>query len=149
VKVSLDDDGFFYVEHVNRFQKDPDGVERELKTTASQDGKKCFVRIAKDPAQAGKWQIQYLVRQLRGYRVEGKPEHGSKLQRADPVAAQAKAGNIFLIQDKEGDRWIDAFLDELQNFPNGKHKDQVDALSGAVEDLLNLPPALGQKSVDW
>jgi predicted phage terminase large subunit-like protein len=48
-----------------------------------------------------------------------------------PVAAQAEAGNIALAP---GD-WNEDFLAEIELFPIGFHDDQVDALSGAFEDI--------------
>jgi predicted phage terminase large subunit-like protein len=56
---------------------------------------------------------------------------GSKVERANPLSAQAEAGNIKLIQGP----WIGAFLDELCAFPEGAHDDQVDATSGAFAQI--------------
>lgn len=77
-------------------------------------------------------QASDLVAMLAGYLVHAAPETGDKITRAEPVAAQAAAGNVPLVK---GD-WNEAFLDELGNFPSGSHKDQVDALSGAFGRLL-------------
>ena len=45
--------------------------------------------------------------------------------------------------------WLDAFMEEAQSFPSGKHDDQIDALSmgleaiakmgGAASELMNGP----------
>lgn len=139
VKLALDEDGIFYVEHVRRFRGDPHTVETTIKNTATQDGKAVRIVVPQDPGAAGKSQARYLVRQLRGFSASYKLESGSKVVRADPVAAQAAAGNIKLVADKEGDRWIETFLDELSTFPNGSHDDQVDGLTGAFDDLVNGP----------
>jgi predicted phage terminase large subunit-like protein len=53
---------------------------------------------------------------------------GSKITRAQPLAAAAEAGHVYLLRA----HWNGALLDELAVFPNGEHDDQVDALSGAV-----------------
>jgi predicted phage terminase large subunit-like protein len=139
VKLSMDDEGFFYVEHVSRFREDPHTVETNIKNTASQDGRSVKVRISQDPGQAGKSQVRYYVRKLPGYDAAASPESGDKEARADPPAAQAEAGNIKIVRDKEGDRWNAAFLDELCNFPFGTHDDQVDAFTGAFDDLVTIP----------
>jgi hypothetical protein len=52
--------------------------------------------------------------------------------RAEPVAAQAEAGNLDLLEGE----WNETFLDEATNFPASKFKDQVDALSGAFARLI-------------
>ena len=93
-----------------------------------------MVRIAlsQDPGQAGKAQVQYLTRKLAGYMVSSVNETGSKLVRAQPLASQAEAGNVKLIQAL----WNRDFINELEVFPNGKHDDQVDAASGAFHTLV-------------
>lgn len=60
---------------------------------------------------------------LRSIRVDS-----DKVTRALVWAALAEAGKIFLVRG----RWIDEFLDEVCSFPNGRHDDQVDAVSLAV-----------------
>jgi hypothetical protein len=54
---------------------------------------------------------------------------GDKETRAKPVSAQAEAGNVKLVRGL----WNDEFLRVLENFPAGRHDDEVDALSGAYE----------------
>lgn len=127
LRMSIDDDGIYYVEHVERLRESPQTVERTIKNVASQDGRSVQIGIPKDPGQAGKMQSQYLVRQLAGYRVRAVAESGDKATRADPVSSQAEAGNVKVVA---GD-WNEAFFNELELFPNGAHDDQVDALSGA------------------
>ena len=50
---------------------------------------------------------------------------------ASPVSAQAEVGNIKVVRGK----WNKDFLEELENFPDGRKNDQVDALSGAFHML--------------
>jgi predicted phage terminase large subunit-like protein len=59
------------------------------------------------------------------------PATKDKEARAKPASAQAQAGNIKLVCG----RWNAQFLDELENFPEGAHDDQVDALSGAFNEV--------------
>ncbi len=54
----------------------------------------------------------------------------SKEVRASPWAARAEAGKVYMMR---GD-WNAPFIDELCDFPYGRHDDQVDAVSGA--DLM-------------
>lgn len=128
--------GLFYITHVLRMQASAAKVEQTISTTASQDGKRCRIRIPQDPGQAGKAQAQALIRMLAGYSVVAVPPTGNKETRATPLSAQAEAGNVILIR---GD-WNEAFLDELTIFPFGKKDDQVDAAADAFNELAEGSP---------
>jgi predicted phage terminase large subunit-like protein len=130
--------GDLYIEDVRRDRLSPGGVEAMIVNTAKQDGKECRISLPQDPGQAGKAQAQYLIRQLQGFNARATPETGDKLTRAEPVSAQAEAGNIYLV---EGD-WNDAFLNEVASFPNGAFKDQVDAMSRAFMEVAKAGPSL-------
>jgi predicted phage terminase large subunit-like protein len=133
VKIGRDAQGYFYVGDVCRDRVTPQGVESMLKAKASQDGYACTVALLKDPAQAGKMEAEYLVRQLAGYRVTLVPQTSNKETAARPVASQAEAGNIRLIR---GD-WNETFLRELEQFPESRHDDQVDAVAGGFSVLAS------------
>lgn len=134
LKLSMDSSRQFYVEHVERFQAEPDRVERSIVNIAVSDGKGIRVRIPQDPGQAGKSQAKYLIRQLAGYDVKSERETGDKITRAKPASAQAGAGNIKVVRG----HWNEAFFNELENFPSkGSPDDQVDALSGALNMLVS------------
>jgi predicted phage terminase large subunit-like protein len=132
VKLGQAPDGAFYVGHVLRLQDEGHEVRKAIRSTAAADGVQVEVSLPQDPGQAGKVQASDLVAMLAGYVVHAEPETGDKVTRAEPIAAQAAAGNLRLVK---GD-WNEAFLDEVGNFPSGSHKDQVDALSGAFGRLL-------------
>lgn len=68
---------------------------------------------------------------LVGHDYHASPESGDKETRALPLAAQAEAGNVWIMPGE----WNAAFLDELSLFPLGKWKDQVDAASRAFSEL--------------
>jgi predicted phage terminase large subunit-like protein len=128
-------DGRFIVVDVRREQLSPAGVQRLLKATADQD-RATYGRvrgsIPQDPGQAGKAQARFLLTQtLVGHDYHASPETGDKETRALPFAAQAEAGNVFLMPGQ----WNAAFLDEIALFPLGKWKDQVDAASRAFAEL--------------
>jgi phage terminase large subunit-like protein len=65
---------------------------------------------------------------LDGYAFRAERATGSKESRAQLVAARAEAGDIVVCRAP----WNDAFLDEVVAFPEGRHDDQVDALSAAL-----------------
>jgi predicted phage terminase large subunit-like protein len=132
VKMGRAPDGTFYIGDVVKGQWSARDVERTIKTTATQDTRAVKGSLPQDPGQSGKAQAQYLIGQLAGFSYRASPESGDKQTRAEPLAAQAEAGNVYLI---EGD-WNREFLDELETFPAGKFKDQVDAASRAFAELV-------------
>lgn len=135
VRLALADDGYYYVEHVERFRGTPGKVLKRIKATAEQDGKTVAVGIEQDPGQAGKFEAATYVTLLAGYIVVVVPPQGDKETRAAPASTQAEHGKIRLVRGP----WNDAFLDELENFPKGAHDDQVDGLSGGFNQLTANP----------
>lgn len=131
VKIGRQKNGRFIIVDVVRDQKSAAGVERLLVNTASQDGYQCEQSLPQDPGQAGKQQASYYIGKLAGYTAHATTESGDKETRANPLSAQAEAGNVDIL---EGD-WNDTFLDELCVFPNGEHDDQVDGASRAFNTL--------------
>jgi predicted phage terminase large subunit-like protein len=125
--------GTYYIEHVERFQKDASAVPELIKNIAKQDGHDTRVGIEQEPGASGKFEAQFYVKELAGYATEVLTPSADKVSRARPVASQAKAGNIKIVRGK----WNADFLNELENFPIGAHDDQVDALSGAAAILMN------------
>lgn len=130
VKIGHMPNGRFIIADVQRDRLSAAGVDRLLLNTASQDGYACDISIPQDPGQAGKSQASYLVGQLAGYNIKTSTESGSKETRANPLAAQAEAGNVDILEAP----WNDIFIGELCIFPNGT-KDQVDAASRAFNEL--------------
>jgi predicted phage terminase large subunit-like protein len=136
VKIGRAPDGRFYIADSRRIQGSAADAERLIVNTASQDGQSVTGSIPQDPGQAGKAQSQYLIRQLAGFTYKASPESGDKETRALPLAAQAEAGNVLLIRGE----WNRDFLAELETFPMGKFKDQVDAATRAFSDLVRPQP---------
>ncbi len=134
-KLSIDSLDNLYVEHIERDQRSPGGVEEMVKNTASQDGKRVQIGMWQDPGQAGKAQVTYYSKQLKGYTLRGVPAAESKLEYANPVSAQAEIGNVYLLRGP----WNKDFIEELENFPEGKKNDQVDAFSGGYQYLTGKP----------
>ena len=59
---------------------------------------------------------------------------GSKIARAEAVAPQIEAGNIYL-PDPSLAAWVHDYIEEWSTFPNATHDDQVDATSQAISKL--------------
>lgn len=124
--------GRYVIGHAIRERADGNGVRTIIKTTAAADGREVEISLPQDPGQAGKVQARDMVLMLAGYIARATPESGSKETRAEPLAAQAEAGNVDIVA---GD-WNEAFLDEASTFPGGSFKDQIDAASRAFEALV-------------
>lgn len=129
-------DGRWYIEDVVRDRLSASNVRKLIKNVASQDGKETIIRGPQDPGQAGKSQAQELTKMLDGYVVRFRPVTGSKYLRAQPLAAQAQAGNVSLVVGA----WNKAFLNEMENFDgsDGCTDDQVDATSDAFNELSGV-----------
>lgn len=131
VKMSEGVDGYYYIEHVSRFQDSPAKVDAAIKNLASSDGGLTRIRLPQDPGQAGKAQAHHLTKMLAGYNVTALPVTGDKVTRAKPLASQVEAGNVKLVRGP----WNEDFLKELEAFPEGSNDDQVDAAADAFNDL--------------
>ena len=111
-------------------------VRTLIKMTAAADKRKygrVIQRLPQDPGQAGKAQAQSYIKMLAGFLVKIIPESGSKVSRAEPMAAQWQAGNIDVL---EAD-WNEMYFNELESFPESKFKDMVDAGSSAFLEIEN------------
>lgn len=133
VKLCITPDKLVYVEDVVRFRGNPNHVENAIRSTAELDGKAVPIGIEQDPGSAGKFEAAYYVKALAGWTVRAYPATKAKVERAGPISSQATAGNVKIVRA----RWNDAFVAELEQFPEGNHDDQVDALSGAYSALFS------------
>jgi predicted phage terminase large subunit-like protein len=140
VKMGRTADGRYVIAHVERFQENPPTVDRKIKNTADMDGKPVTVRLAQDPGQAGKSQARAQTAMLAGRSVKSKPVTGDKETRAKPLASQVEAGNVLIVRGS----WNEAFLSEMENFPEGANDDQVDAAADAFDELV--APAIAKGS---
>jgi len=131
VKMSRDAAGVIYVQHVEKFRLEGEAVDTRIKNTAKADGKMVRIRLAQDPGSAGKRLAASQIQMLLGWIVTALPVTGDKETRALPFAAQWQGGNVKLLRGS----WNDAFLDELERFPEGGHDDQVDAAADAFDEI--------------
>jgi predicted phage terminase large subunit-like protein len=137
VRMSRTKAGLFIIEGVNRFQGSPMTVEHAVINQATVDGGGVTVRMTQDPGQAGKAQIDTMIKKLAGYTVKIDRPTGDKATRATPFASQAEAGNVRILVtgDPSRDAWIEPYLVELTLFPAASHDDQVDASADALNEL--------------
>jgi predicted phage terminase large subunit-like protein len=86
---------------------------------------KAYMKLIEDKAN-GTAVIDYLKNEITGI-IPVEPKGGKEV-RASAVAPQWEAGNIFL-PDPSIAPWVNDFIDELLQFPTGKHDDQVDSMT--------------------
>lgn len=125
------------IKHMVRGQYGAHERDALLLNTAQSDKREVRISIPQDPGAAGKAQVLYLTKQLAGFAVSSSPESGDKITRAEPFAAQVNVGNVLLLDDETWDSA--ALIAEMRLFPNGKHDDQIDALSRAFNELMATP----------
>lgn len=125
----------FVVADVTRVQMSAGERDKLIMQKAAEDEQaypaKIETWIEQEPGSGGKDSAQATLRKLQGYRARAERPSGNKTARADPLAAQVEAGNVWLLHGA----WNQAYLEELAHFPFGRHDDQVDASSGAFNRL--------------
>jgi predicted phage terminase large subunit-like protein len=135
VLMALTDDGQVYVEDVVRGQWSSGERNAVMKQTAQLDAARhhntVHIWTEQEPGSGGKESAEATIRLLAGYPVHAETVTGSKEVRAEPLAAQAEAGNVRIVRGP----WNASYLDEMAGFPTGAYKDQVDASSGAFNKL--------------
>ncbi len=103
------------------------------------------------PALIGIEAVQYQLSLVQQAQAEGLPVKAlradkDKISRALPLAAKMEAGKVYLKRNAE---YLNALIDELLKFPNGKHDDQVDALAYLAEMTTSVskvrPESAGRK----
>jgi predicted phage terminase large subunit-like protein len=128
-------DGRYVIEHVVHGQWSALDRETRIKVQAQRDAKECKnyqVWVEQEPGSGGKESAENTLRNLAGFRAYADRVTGSKEVRAEPFCAQVQAGNVYLVAGE----WVTNFLDEAEAWPNGKHKDQIDAAAGAFAKLI-------------
>ena len=115
------------IEHVVRVRVRPGERDDLIRSTAISDGLR-YQHVEK----VGSWGndlMDTLGRHLDGIcRVKGLPATGTKAERADPLAAAAEQGRLRIVRGP----WLDALVDEFEEFPDGDHDDIVDACAMAM-----------------
>lgn len=142
--IGMDPDGRTYVLDMQRFRCGPGELEERIAAVAEVDGVEVPIRLEQEKAGAGKIVTHQFVRLLTGYDIDGKRPEGDKTVRANPVAAQQNKGRVILVLpaggSETGGEWLDLLIEEGRVFPNGRHDDMIDTLSGGFEFLAGVGP---------
>ncbi len=131
------EDGLWYIEHVVQGWYSSLEREKVIKQTAEMDAQKyggkgvVQIIIEQEPGSGGKESAEYTIKNLAGYAIKADRPSGDKDTRLEPFAAQAEAGNVFLLRGE----WNEAYIEEMISIPNGVRRDMGDATSGAFNHL--------------
>jgi predicted phage terminase large subunit-like protein len=123
----------FYIADVMRFQKPPSERNRTIAAIAADD-KHQYGRVPiwiERGIGLGKESTDSIIRMLAGYVVHDDSVGKDKETRAEPLKAQAEAGNVKVLTAP----WNRALFDEMIPFPFGANDDQVDAVAGAFNKI--------------
>jgi len=129
----------WWILDVVRAQLDSAARERLIVQTAKRDGRRVVVGIEQEPGSGGLESAEATIKRLAGFRARKVPAIGSKEERADEWSVMVNA-NAFRMRAAV---WNADLLNELQFFPRGKYKDQVDAGSGAFAILARPVKRVG------
>ena len=93
------------------------------------DGPFVEIWIEQEPGAGGKNQIAEIASlpALSGYVVKEHIPEGDKVQRANVWFADAALGKVYLVKGP----WNAPFLSQLGSFPQARHDDRIDGVSGA------------------
>lgn len=132
VKMHKYRDNTIVISDMRSIRDTPLAVENLIKNTATQDGYECKIICQCDPGSSGKAEADQLTRMLMGYMVKTPTFSKDKITRAKAFSSAAEAGNIKILRGA----WNEDFFKELENFPDGRHDDIVDACSIAFNELF-------------
>lgn len=121
----------FIVLDVVRGQWEATEREQHIKQTAQLDGVGVTIWIEQEPGSGGKESAQSTVRNLAGFKVYAECPTGDKVTRADPFSVQVNWGNVCMLAGP----WNYDYLVEMNGYPFGARKDQIDASAGAFNKL--------------
>jgi predicted phage terminase large subunit-like protein len=136
VKITKAPDGIFYVEDVQKGQWNTANRDKNIRQTAELDTKRVKQKGEQEPGSGGKESAENFIRLLSGFPVSTERSTANKEERADPYSSQLNAGNVKLLRGE----WNKDYIEELRQFPNGAHDDQVDASSLAFNELNGVQP---------
>lgn len=129
--------GIFYIEDIIRTRKSPKDTDDLQRLTAISDGYSVSIREEQEPGSSGVAVTDQKARGIfKGYNYKGVRATGNKIQRALAASAASERGQLMYVR---GCRHIEDFFNEAESFPGGIHDDMVDALSGALYELSNIP----------
>jgi predicted phage terminase large subunit-like protein len=89
--------------------------------------------------------ISVLKREIPGI-IPVKPE-GGKVSRVNAVSHVIESGNVYLPHEDDCP-WIIDFIEECASFPSGKHDDDVDAMSQALNRFMYFDATIPKEGAE-
>lgn len=123
----------YVIADVVRGQFSPAVRESTIRNTAQKDGTRVKVTIEQEPGGGGKSDAEATITNLAGFNAHKDKVQTAKTLRALPFASQVEIGNVGLIVAE----WNEPYVHELSLYPFSKYMDQVDASSGAFNDIAS------------
>lgn len=129
--------GLYYIIDVIHKRLEPADRNVTIQTTLNMDTPLVLQRMEKEPGASGKDDIYNFAKDhFKGFNFIGVPSSGSKEIRARGFSGAVANGLVYLVRGP----WNSAFINECCAFPQkGVHDDQVDAASGAYNELIKMP----------
>lgn len=130
ISAAMDDNGILYLRDGIHIKAEwPDVQKTIVRTMLSDSSTYHYI----EEALHGLAAVQELMRipDIAHISFSGMRPVGDKVQRAMAWSGRAESGKVHIVA---GD-WIHGFLDEITQFPFGKHDDWVDAVSGTLPVL--------------
>lgn len=132
VKVARTKSGRFYILHGDGFRETPGRVRDMFRSYAESDGSSVTQAIWQDPAQAGKDQVDAIMREITGVPIRARAQSQAKhTAMAGAIASQAEHGNVDIVRGP----WNDSLISETDEFPDGKHDDWIAAMCRAYLEV--------------
>jgi len=122
----------YYILDATADREAPGRIDALIKNNATQDGRDCAIRLEREGGASGVRDARNTVSMLAGFDARSIPPQGDKVTRAKGLAAQAEVGNVKVLRAP----WNSRFLATLHDFPEAAHDDEVDAASGAFNELV-------------
>lgn len=142
VTFGIDDQERIYILDVNQAQLEYPELKRKIRELAILHG---VGTVLIEEASSGIQLVQELKRDGFAQIIGIKPK-GPKELRMRSQTAMIEAGKVYLPAEAH---WLPVYLDELERFPNCRHKDQTDATSQGLEWIaLNGSPARWLANMD-
>jgi predicted phage terminase large subunit-like protein len=143
----------YYLLDMQRVRKSGDEVEHLVGTTGALDkitwngenerGQTTLeTYFEQEPGSSGKRVAEMLQKKFIKFGLRSVRPVADKETRAMPLATIIADGRFFVPSDAP---FLSAFLAEMESFPSGEFKDQVDGCSGAVMEMVN--PTYKRKSL--
>lgn len=131
VVAGIDKNGDIYIVDIMRGKYDfPELKQRLIRLNGKWRGKGLRAMYIEDKA-SGQSLLQELKRESGMSLIPYKVVH-DKVARVNAILPLIEGGRVFI---PEQSQWLDDFIDEAVSFPSGRHDDQVDAMTIAIDVL--------------